>query len=75
MRWGRVEYTDHHRIWRCSTRCAPSTRHGAAARRQPEGAERIAACWAEHREVTQVLFRPTGRATPRPSPSSATTAC
>jgi len=40
-----------------STRFTPSIRHGAAPRRQPEGAERIAAAWANARKVTQIAFK------------------
>jgi hypothetical protein len=33
-------------------------RHGAAAWRKPKGAERIAACWADHHKVAQIVFKP-----------------
>lgn len=33
-------------------------RYGPAARRKPKGAERIAACWADNRKVTQIAFKP-----------------
>jgi hypothetical protein len=41
----------------------------------PRGAERIAARWADHRKVPQIVFKPIGRGTPRPRPSSGTTPC
>ena len=41
----------------------------------PKGAERIAACWADHRKVPQIAFKPDWTATPRRRRSSATIRC
>jgi hypothetical protein len=35
-----------------------ASRHGAAARRIVSGAERIAARWADHRKLPQIVFKP-----------------
>ena len=56
---GGVECNDHHRIWAVLDKVRAKhpdmvLLHGGS----PKGAERIAACWAEHRKVAQVLFRP-----------------
>ncbi|WP_454017729.1 DUF2493 domain-containing protein [Azospirillum sp. Marseille-Q6669] len=56
---GGVECNDHHRIWAVLDKVHAKhpdmvLLHGGS----PKGAERIAACWAEHRKVVQVLFRP-----------------
>ncbi len=71
---GGAECNDHARIWTVLDRAKAKhpdmvLLHGSG----PKGAERIAACWAEARKVAQVAFRPTGRGTPRPHRSSATT--
>ncbi|CAO3425637.1 DUF2493 domain-containing protein [Azospirillum doebereinerae] len=56
---GGVACNDHQRIWAVLDRVHAKHSgmvllHGGS----PKGAERIAACWAEHRKVVQVLFRP-----------------
>ncbi len=43
---------------RRSTRRSPGTRTGCCCGGSPDGAERIAACWAESRGATQVAFKP-----------------
>lgn len=50
---------DHHAVWNALDRVRERhpdmvLLHGAT----PTGAERAAACWAEHRKVAQVAFRP-----------------
>jgi hypothetical protein len=56
---GGTEYNDHQRIWDALDRVRAKhpdmvLLHGGS----PRGAERIAACWADHRKVTQVVFKP-----------------
>ena len=58
---GGAECNDHKRIWDTldNWTLMPDTPtwlllHGAT----PKGADRIAACWAESRKVTQVAFKP-----------------
>jgi hypothetical protein len=41
----------------------------------PRGAERIAACWADNRKVTQIVFKPNGPRTGRRRRSAAKTIC
>jgi YspA, cpYpsA-related SLOG family len=62
--------TDHTRIWEALDRIRTKhpdmvlLMHGGS----PRGAERIAACWADHRKVAQMVFKPDwmrdGRAAP-----------
>lgn len=56
---GGMDYNDHDRIWKkldlAHAKYADMVLlHGGA----PKGAERIAACWAEARKVTQITFKP-----------------
>jgi hypothetical protein len=56
---GGAECNDHKRIWDALDKTLARypdmvLLHGAT----PKGAERIAACWAESRKVTQIAFRP-----------------
>jgi hypothetical protein len=56
---GGLEYNDHERIWAVLDKTLAKHAdmvllHGGS----PKGAERIAACWAEARGVTQVTFKP-----------------
>ncbi|OLP62659.1 hypothetical protein BJF93_07155 [Xaviernesmea oryzae] len=56
---GGVEFNDHQAIWTALDRARAKfpdlvLLHGGA----PKGAERIAACWAEARKVTQISFKP-----------------
>jgi hypothetical protein len=56
---GGVEYSDHQRIWavldKVMTKHADMVLlHGGT----PRGAEKIAACWADARKVSQVVFKP-----------------
>jgi hypothetical protein len=56
---GGLDFNDHHAIWdRLDKALAKHLDmvllHGGA----PKGAERIAACWADNRKVTQVAFKP-----------------
>lgn len=56
---GGTDCNDHQRIWDALDRALSRypdmvLLHGAT----PKGAERIAACWAENRKVTQVAFKP-----------------
>ena len=56
---GGAECNDHKRIWDTLDKTLARypdmvLLHGAT----PKGAERIAACWAESRKVTQIAFRP-----------------
>src|SRR3954464_15551017 len=56
---GGVDYNDHARIWAALDQVrekhpAMVLMHGGA----PKGAERIAACWADNRQVPQVAFKP-----------------
>ena len=56
---GGLDYNDHERIWaeldKALARHADmALLHGGS----PKGAERLAACWAESRSVTQVAFKP-----------------
>ena len=56
---GGIDCNDHHAIWQALDRVhAKHTDmvllHGGS----PKGAERIAACWADHRKVPQVVFKP-----------------
>ena len=56
---GGVECNDHVRIWDALDRARAKhgqmvLLHGGA----PKGAERIAACWADNRQVPQVVFKP-----------------
>ena len=66
---GGVECNDHTRIWDTLDKIRAKhpdmvLLHGGS----PKGAERIAACWADHRKVPQVIFKPDwtreGRAAP-----------
>lgn len=57
---GGMDYNDHEAIWdaldRAHIKFADMVLlHGGS----PKGAERIAACWAENRKVTQIAFKPT----------------
>lgn len=56
---GGMDYNDHDRIWKKLDQAHAKhpemvLLHGGA----PKGAERIAACWAEARKVTQIIFKP-----------------
>ncbi|RUM20687.1 DUF2493 domain-containing protein [Rhizobium vallis] len=56
---GGMDYNDHQRIWAKLDQVQLKhpdmiLLHGGA----PKGAERIAACWAEARKVTQITFKP-----------------
>ena len=56
---GGVDYNDHARIWAALDQVrekhpAMVLMHGGS----PKGAERIAACWADKRQVPQVAFKP-----------------
>jgi len=56
---GGMDYNDHERIWSALDKAHEKhpdmvLLHGGS----PKGAERIAACWAEARKVTQIAFKP-----------------
>lgn len=56
---GGMDYNDHERIWAKLDQAHAKhpdmvLLHGGS----PKGAERIAACWAEARKVTQITFKP-----------------
>jgi hypothetical protein len=56
---GGTDYNDHDRIWAKLDQALAKypdmvLLHGGS----PKGAERIAACWAETRKVTQIAFKP-----------------
>jgi hypothetical protein len=56
---GGAECNDHQRIWAVLDKVRAKhpdmvLLHGGS----PKGAERIAACWADHRKVPQVVFKP-----------------
>lgn len=56
---GGLDYNDHQRIWAVLDRVHAKhpdmvLLHGGS----PRGAERIAACWADNRQVTQIAFKP-----------------
>jgi hypothetical protein len=56
---GGLDYNDHERIWDVLDKAREKhpdmvLLHGGS----PRGAERIAACWAESRKVTQIAFKP-----------------
>ncbi len=56
---GGVDCNDHHRIWAVLDKVHAKhpdmvLLHGGA----PRGAEKIAACWADARKVTQIVFKP-----------------
>ncbi|MFU0504862.1 DUF2493 domain-containing protein [Pseudaminobacter sp. NGMCC 1.201702] len=56
---GGIDYNDHEAVWDALDRARTKfpdlvLLHGGS----PKGAERIAACWAQAREVTQIAFRP-----------------
>ncbi|TCR94791.1 DUF2493 domain-containing protein [Rhizobium sp. BK418] len=56
---GGMDYNDHDRIWKKLDQARAKYAdmvllHGGA----PKGAERIAACWAQARKVTQIAFKP-----------------
>ena len=56
---GGLECNDHDRIWDALDKAHEKhpdmvLLHGGS----PRGAERIAACWAENRKVTQIAFKP-----------------
>ena len=56
---GGTDYNDHEAIWAALDRAHAKfpdvvLLHGGS----PKGAERIAACWAEARKVTQIAFKP-----------------
>ena len=56
---GGLDFNDHRAIWDALDRVHAKHKgmvllHGGS----PKGAERIAACWAETRKVTQVAFKP-----------------
>jgi hypothetical protein len=56
---GGIDCNDHHRIWDALDKVRAKHAdmvllHGGS----PNGAERIAACWADNRKVAQVVFKP-----------------
>jgi hypothetical protein len=56
---GGIEFNDHHRIWAVLDKVHGKHQdmvllHGGT----PRGAEKIAACWADQRKVSQVVFKP-----------------
>ena len=56
---GGMDYNDHERIWAALDKAHAKypdlvLLHGGS----PKGTERIAACWAETRKVTQIAFKP-----------------
>lgn len=56
---GGVDFNDYHRIWEVLDKVQAKhpdmvLLHGGA----PRGAEKIAACWANARKITQVVFKP-----------------
>jgi hypothetical protein len=56
---GGSDFNDHQRIWAALDKVRAKhpdmvLLHGGS----PRGAERIAACWADHRKVAQVAFKP-----------------
>ena len=56
---GGVDYADHKRIWAVLDKVLAKHPdmvliHGGT----PKGAEKAAACWADHRKVTQIAFKP-----------------
>jgi hypothetical protein len=56
---GGVDCNDHHDIWTMLDKVQAKhpdmvLLHGGA----PRGAEKIAACWADNRKVTQIVFKP-----------------
>ena len=56
---GGLDSDDHQRIWNALDRVRSKhpdmvLLHGGS----PKGAERIAACWADNRKVTQIVFKP-----------------
>ena len=56
---GGVDCNDHHGIWALLDKVQAKhpdmvLLHGGA----PRGAEKIAACWADNRKVTQIVFKP-----------------
>ena len=56
---GGLDCNDHDRIWDALDKAREKhpdmvLLHGGS----PRGAERIAACWAENRKVTQIAFKP-----------------
>jgi hypothetical protein len=56
---GGVDYADHKRIWAVLDQVRAKhpdmvLLHGGT----PKGAEKAAACWADHRKVTQIAFKP-----------------
>ncbi|OHV77346.1 DUF2493 domain-containing protein [Rhizobium sp. LCM 4573] len=56
---GGMDYNDHERIWAALDKVYAKHSdmvllHGGS----PKGAERIAACWADARKVTQIAFKP-----------------
>lgn len=56
---GGADFNDHHRIWTALDKVHAKHSdmvllHGGS----PRGAERIAACWADHRKVAQIAFKP-----------------
>ena len=56
---GGMEFSDHEAIWAALDKV--HSKHGDMILLHggsPKGAERIAACWADNRKVTQILFKP-----------------
>jgi hypothetical protein len=56
---GGVDCSDHQRIWAALDRVRAKhpdmvLLHGGA----PRGAEKIAACWADTRKISQIVFKP-----------------
>jgi hypothetical protein len=56
---GGMDCNDHHRIWAVLDKARAKhpdmvLLHGGS----PKGAERIAACWADHHKVAQIVFKP-----------------
>ena len=56
---GGMDFNDQHRIWAVLDKARAKhpdmvLLHGGS----PKGAERIAACWADHHKVAQIVFKP-----------------
>ena len=56
---GGADYSDHHKVWEALDKVHAKhpgmvLLHGGS----PKGVERIAACWADGRKVTQIAFKP-----------------
>ena len=73
---GGAECNDHQRIWAVLDKVRAKHQDMVLLHAgSPKGAERIAACWAEHRKVPQVVFKPDWNRHKNAAPSSATISC